>query len=208
MQSENVQQVVSTYKRKSACLNEDFKTQVHPALCLLNTRQPCACVGVGHLRIVPTPAGNSRCGDLLSKLNLETASSHRFAGTWRAPLRRVLVIGHARKHPSHRPTVKENDSASMAQQRMDSRRDAKRVLGNSSSCANTRTHNPWQPVKAGSTPAASTKHCGFLSLSHFAGWRPFDSTGLPYFSLGGLSLLSALSLCFNQVLHKDMLKGG
>lgn len=137
MQSENVQQVVSTYKRKSACLNEDFKTQVHPALCLLNTRQPCACVGVGHLRIVPTPAGNSRCGDLLSKLNLETASSHRFAGTWRAPLRRVLVIGHARKHPSHRPTVKENDSASMAQQRMDSRRDAKRVLGNSSSCANT-----------------------------------------------------------------------
>lgn len=178
MQSENVQQVVSTYKRKSACLNEDFKTQVHPALCLLNTRQPCACVGVGHLRIVPTPAGNSRCGDLLSKLNLETASSHRFAGTWRAPLRRVLVIGHARKHPSHRPTVKENDSAS------------------------------WQPVKAGSTPAASTKHCGFLSLSHFAGWRPFDSTGLPYFSLGGLSLLSALSLCFNQVLHKDMLKGG
>lgn len=65
IQIKRVQQVVSTYRRKTACVNEIFKTQVHPALCLLNTRQPCACVGAGPLRIVPSQL--NRCaGDLIS----------------------------------------------------------------------------------------------------------------------------------------------
>lgn len=52
-ENQRVQQVVSTYRRRKACHDEIFKTQVHPALCLLNTRQPCDCVGVGHLSFVP-----------------------------------------------------------------------------------------------------------------------------------------------------------
>lgn len=52
--------------RNSACQNETFKTQVHPAHCLLNSRKPCARVGVGHLSFVPASV-NSRCGSFLFK---------------------------------------------------------------------------------------------------------------------------------------------
>lgn len=112
-----VQQVVSTY-RQSACQNELFKTQVQPAQCLLNTRKPCACVGVGNLSFVPalvkSRGGSFLLGDSRQTralpLNRETASCHTVAGTCAACLWAMLRLGHARKPKSHRPTVKENVS--------------------------------------------------------------------------------------------------
>lgn len=120
------------------------------------------------------PIGLARpMGAFSVRLNPDTGSGHSRPETCGAILRGVLRLAVAigpmlerLKHPPHRQH-KENVRASWARQRMDSRRDTKAILGNRSSCAITRTHNPWQPDKAGSTPAASTKPCGFPFASHF-----------------------------------------
>lgn len=166
-----VQQAVAARNTRT-CQNETLDTQVHPAQGgLLNTsRLTCARVRGGHLRIVSTLV-NSLGGDFLlghscqtrakCPLNPETVSGHTVAGTWVARLRAMLLLGHARTSTLTGQQMKENVSALMF------------------NCGSAATRNQPRVI-------AESEYCGFLSLSHFMGWRLLlTPQGLPYFFLGG-----------------------
>lgn len=196
-----VQQVVSTY-RQSACQNELFKTQVQPAQCLLNTRKPCACVGVGNLSFVPalvkSQGGSFLLGDSRQTralpLNHETASCHTVAGTCAARPWGMLRLGHARKPKSHRPTVKENVSPLTGARKSQciGERRRRNDVGRYGFALIRR------PRQCDSGTLRHSEDCGFPFLL-----RP-SLTRVPIRGTGGFSLLPVfvlLSLCTEVPVH-------
>lgn len=122
--------------------------------------------------------GHSRQTRAKRPLNPETVSGHTVAGTWVARLRAMLPLGHARTSKLTGQQMKENVSAlnaGNARGRTEHLRPIK-LSGN-------------QPAKGRDATACRyqhSEHCGFLSLSHFMGWRLLlTPQGLPYFFPGG-----------------------
>ena len=106
-QRDHVQPAVSAPRTWQSNLD----TVAHPAQSRLNSCLAHARVWTGRFWIVTTLADNQG-GDLfLDRLNLDTASCHRLAGTWLAPLRRVLALGHARTDQLTGQQEKENERA-------------------------------------------------------------------------------------------------
>lgn len=186
-----VQQASNCFRRRSC--KRDLDTRVQQPQGLLNTRQTCAaCEAVTRESYPHWPKG--WCGDF-PVLNRETASCHRCAGTWLAPLRRVLALGHARQATAHRPTGKVNDNPltgialvnALPEDQPASwvRRVVKSLARVTTRLATVQYHS---------------EDCGFPFLSHFRSgcWKRIaEPRECSMFSLGGFLcfLLFPLVLC-------------
>lgn len=131
--------------------------------------------------------------------NRETASCHTVAGTCGAPLRRVLWLGHARKHPSYRPTVKENDSALNGHDSSGKLPRHFRSGTKASSVVEAQVHYLGRLQSWFESSHVHSKHYGFLSL--FAlGTTAQNVSGsqgnVPVFAWGDCFVF-CFSLCFN-----------
>lgn len=94
-----------TYTHNGTCKREDLhsRPQRRFGVLLSTSRQArAACGSVGPR--MASASINSRGGEFPPLLSHETASCDNSAGTWLARLWAMLAVGHARKHPSHRPT--------------------------------------------------------------------------------------------------------
>jgi hypothetical protein len=140
------------------CQNINLDARVQLGQSWLNARLTCARMRLGHLWIVPAPI-NSRGGDYF-QLNRETASCHRFAGTWRAFLREVLALAVRRCSPSHTPRNGSLDTPS--EQEMEN------VRALHGACGFKFVVKPLASRAALRIPSAHhSEPCGFLFLSHF-----------------------------------------
>lgn len=177
----SVQQVSNTLHNTVWKCSKHLETRVQPALRLLNTCQTYAVCGLVTLESYPSRC-NSRGGDFLS-LNRETASCHTVAGTWLAPLWRVLALGHARTKRLTGQQVKENVSPLGSRLLHQLNRKAGDARQNS---GNTRQRKPRR------AQADHSEDCGFLSLFRQSLFQSFKG-------VGGFSLLFVFVLLLSYV---------
>lgn len=187
----HVQQASNCFRRRSC--KRDLDTRVQQPQGLLNTRQTCAaCEAVTRESYPHWPKG--WCGDF-PLLNRKTALRHTVAGTWRAPLRRVLALGHAENSQSTGQQMKENVSPLTGARK--SQCIGERDTRDGKAIRFALTHS--EPRQWNSGTLRHSEDCGFLSLFHFRSdccKRVTGSMECSTFLLGGFScfLLSLLVL--------------
>lgn len=109
-------QLVGLTVHNSKCKREEFGSQLqrrHGDWLNTSCRARAAC-GVVSMRIAPARI-QTLCGEFLPLLSRKTALRDTVAGTWRACLRAVLAVGHARTEKLTGQQAKENVSPPIAQ---------------------------------------------------------------------------------------------